>query len=183
MTLPRRITYEEYRNLPGDDRYELVEGELLLTPAPSNRHQLILGKLLRRLGNFLEEQRLAPIIPAPVDVILDDHTVLQPDLLYVSRERSTIVNPDGGTHGAPDLVVEILSPSTASRDLVVKRQLYGMYGVQEYWIVDPKERSIEVLTQQGEGLATWQRFAASDTLTSPLFPAFRLDLADVFQEE
>lgn len=183
MTLPRRITYEEYRNLPGEDRYELVEGELLLTPAPSNRHQRILSKLLRRLGNFLEEQRLAPIVPAPLDVILDDYTVLQPDLVYVSQERSAIVDPDGGTHGAPDLVVEILSPSTAKRDLTVKRQLYGQYGVREYWIVDPKERSIEVLTQQGEGLETWQRFSAPDSLTSPLFPAFRLALAEVFEVE
>lgn len=183
MTLPRRMTYEEYRNLPGDDRYELVEGELLLTPAPSNRHQAVLGNIYFGLRLFLAERRLPAPRVAPLDVILADHTVLQPDLLYVSRERSAIVDPDGGTHGAPDLVVEILSPSTASRDLVVKRQLYGQYGVREYWIVDPKERSIEVLTQQGEGLETWQRFEETESLTSPLFPAFRLDLAAVFQEE
>lgn len=181
MTLPRRMTYEEYRNLPGDDRYELVEGELLLTPAPSRRHQLILGKLYLRLGTFVESQGLAPLLFAPLDVVLDDHTVLQPDLLYVSRERSAKIESNSGVHGAPDLVVEVLSPSTAKRDLEVKRKLYGQFGVREYWIVDPDERSIEVLTQQGDGLETWQRYTSPDGLTSPLFPAFRLDLADVFQ--
>lgn len=183
MTLPRRMTYKEYRNLPGDDRYELVEGELLLTPAPSRRHQRILAKLHLRLGTFVESQGLAPLLFAPLDVVLDDHTVLQPDLLYVSRERSANTESNAGIHGAPDLVVEVISPSTAKRDLEVKRKLYGQFGVREYWIVDPDERSIEVLTQQGDGLETWQCFTAPDGLTSPLFPEFRLDLADVFEVE
>jgi Uma2 family endonuclease len=133
-----------------------------------------------RLGLFIEERELGTFRFSPLDVILRDDTVLQPDLLFVSRERNAIIDPDGGIHGAPELVIEILSPSTAKRDLVVKRRLYSQHGVREYWIVDPKAESIELLTQQGEGLETWQRFERGSALTSPLFPDFRLDVARVF---
>lgn len=183
MTLPHgRLTYKEYLNLPEDERYELVEGELLVTPAPLNRHQKILLRLAHRLLLHTEACDLGTVMIAPTDVVLSDATVLQPDVLFIRRDRESIIGPKSGIFGAPDLVVEILSPSTAERDLVVKRRLYETYGVAEYWIVDPALNVIEVLTQQGPGLETWQRYQASEILESPLLPGLRLDVSYILAE-
>jgi Uma2 family endonuclease len=183
MTLPgRRFTYEEYRRLPDDERYELVAGELQSTPAPSGHHQSIQALLLIHLGSFVLEHHMGKLLGGPTDVILSDETVLHPDLLFIARERRSIYDRERGVVGAPDLVIEILSPSTLERDLVIKRQLYGEHGVREYWIVDPEAESIEVLTHQGTGLETWQRFLLDGTLTSPLHPGLRLNVTAVFED-
>lgn len=181
MSLPGpRFTYEDYKLLPEDSRYEIVEGELLVTPAPSARHQRILARLLFRLMAYAEAGGHGTVLPAPTDVIFANETVVQPDLLFVARDRLGIINPAGGVHGAPDLVTEILSPSTASRDQVVKRKLYGKYGVQEYWIVDPDAKSIEVLTLGPAGLDTWRVFPSGSSLTSPLLTGLALSIDEVF---
>jgi Uma2 family endonuclease len=181
MTLPgRKFTYEDYKQLPDDHRYEVLEGELVMTPAPNNRHQRILLRLAARLELFTQEHGLGTCFLAPTDLILSDKTVLQPDLLFVARNRESIIGPVGGVHGAPDLVVEILSPSTAKRDLEIKRQLYSTYGVREYWSIDPEARSIDVLTHQGHGLENWHNFTADGTLSSPVLPGWRIDLAQIF---
>jgi Uma2 family endonuclease len=183
MTLPgRRFTYEEYKKLPDDQRYEVLAGELEMTPAPTNRHQRILIRLTVALETFTQERGCGTLLVAPTDVILSAGTVLQPDLLFVSRDRQSIIDPDGGVHGAPNLVIEIISPATAERDLVIKRQLYGMYGVQEYWIVDPEAISIEVLTYQGAGLETWERFLADGVLTSPALPGLQMKVSQVIPD-
>lgn len=180
MTLPKpNFSYAEYLQLPDDQRYEVLEGELVMTPAPGTDHQQILAKLTIQLGTFIEAHSLGQFYFAPVDVILADQTVVQPDFLFVRQERLDIIQ-QRGLFGAPDLVVEILSPATAQRDLATKRQLYSKYGVQEYWIVDPATRSIAVLTQQGSGLDTWQRYEATATLESPLLPGLALNLAKIF---
>jgi Uma2 family endonuclease len=180
MTLPGRLTYEEYRRLPDDQRYELVEGELRVTPAPSIRHQRLSMSLSFRLCAHLLEHGLGTLLAAPTDVLLSDQTVLQPDLLFVTRERESILGAGSAVQGAPDLVIEILSPSRAVHDLVTKRQLYTQYGVREYWVVDPEAEAIEGLTQQGSGLETWQRFSGDGTLTSPLLPGLQVNVAAVF---
>ncbi|HLO04082.1 MAG TPA: Uma2 family endonuclease [Symbiobacteriaceae bacterium] len=181
MTLPGpRLTYAEYRRLPDDKRHELVEGELLVTPAPSSRHQRISMSLSIRLGSFVLEHGLGTLLAAPTDVILSMETVLQPDLLFVARNREAIIDPHGGVQGAPDLVIEILSPSNATHDQVTKRQLYSQFGVREYWLVDPEAQSVEVLTDQGTGLETWQRMVADGILTSPTLPGLHLPVANIF---
>lgn len=183
MTLPKRsITYAEYLALPDDERYELVEGELLVTPAPLNRHQKIQMRLGAQLLLYAEAGRRGTVMGAPTDVVLSDETVLQPDVLFIARERESIIGEKSGIFGAPDLVVEILSPSTATRDLVVKRRLYQNYGVREYWIVDPESNFIEVLTPQGAELETWQRFWPGSTLESPLLANLRLDVGYILAE-
>lgn len=183
MTLPgQRLTYEEYRRLPDDQRYELMEGELVMTPAPTSRHQRILVRLSSSLDLFTYERGLGVVLVAPTDVVLSTHTVLQPDLLFVASGRTSIIDPQGAVHGAPDLVVEILSPSTAQRDLQIKRQLYSQYGVREYWIVDPDARLVEVLTHQGSGLDTWQRFTSDAVLTSTVIPGLKVKLAEIMPE-
>jgi Uma2 family endonuclease len=183
MTIPRKhFTVEDYMQLPGDQRYELLEGELVMTPAPTSRHQQILLRLAATLHGFTYDRGLGAVYPAPTDVVLSPKTVLQPDLLFVRRDRQSIVDPEGPVNGAPDLVLEILSPSTAKRDLEEKRQIYSQHGVKEYWIVDPAVKNVEVLTQQGAGLETWQRFTHDTTLTSPLLTGLQLALASVFAD-
>lgn len=180
MTLPKRMTYEEFRQLPGDERYEFLEGELLVTPAPSRRHQAVSMALSGHLWRFTLEQSLGEILCAPLDLILPDGNILQPDILFIKESRRPADELQGGVHGAPDLVIEILSPTSVQRDTVQKREVYSRNGVQEYWIVDPTGTSVEVLTQQGDGLELWQRFARESTLTSPLLPGLELDLSAVF---
>ncbi|HWI52586.1 MAG TPA: Uma2 family endonuclease [Symbiobacteriaceae bacterium] len=183
MSLPGpRFTYEDYLLLPEDKRYELIEGELLVTPAPATRHQRILLKLAVRLSVYSEANGLGQVLPAPCDVILSSENVVQPDVLYVVRQRLSIINPAGGVHGAPDLVVEILSPSTASRDQVFKRKLYGKYGVREYWVVDPAASTIEVLVLGASGLETSRVFPIGSAVVSLLLPDLLLTVDDVFAE-
>lgn len=117
----------------------------------------------------------------PTDVILAEDQVVQPDLLFVAKERKSIIQFDG-IHGAPDLVIEILSPSTSGRDQVLKRKLYGKYGVQEYWIVDPEAETVEVLTLTASGLEPWRRFVDGERLTSPLVAGLQITLSDLFAE-
>jgi Uma2 family endonuclease len=177
-----RFTYEDYKLLPEDKRYEIIEGELLVTPAPNTRHQKILFRLGLKVGNWAEEHGAGTVLHAPTDVILSSENVIQPDLLFVCKAREGIVDPNGGINGAPDLVVEALSQSTASRDQVVKRKLYSKYGVREYWIVDPSAQSIEVLSFVDSGLETWQVFTIGSTLVSPLLRGLQLSTAEVFAD-
>lgn len=180
MTLPRpRFTYEEYRQLPDDERYEVLEGALVMTPAPNRDHQTILTLMTIRLGTFVLTSDLGMLYAAPFDVILSEHNVVQPDLLFIRKDRLGIVE-ERGVEGAPDLVIEILSPSTANRDLETKRRMYSQFGVQEYWIVDPKARTVELLTQQGAGLDTWQRYEGEATLQSPLLTGLTVSLTEIF---
>lgn len=159
MSLPHiRFTYADYCLLPEDKRYELLEGELLMTPAPTTRHQRIHMRLVTRLS---------------------DENVVQPDALFIASARLAIID-EKGVRGAPDLVAEILSPSTATRDQVLKRKLYSKFGVRECWILDPASNTVDVLTQSEAGLTSWRTFAVGDTLQSPLLPDLRINVADLF---
>ena len=142
MVIPNPIvkfTYEDYLNTPEDKRYELLDGELVMTPAPGELHQSISALLGWRLVQFASENSLGRVYQAPFDVVLSDTDVVQPDLLFVSNERGHIITP-ANIQGAPDLVVEILSPSTAERDRTFKRTLYAKHGVNEYWMVDTTKK-------------------------------------------
>lgn len=183
MSVPGpKFTYEDYQLLPEDKRYEIIEGELLVAPAPTTRHQRILLELAIKLSLHSKAAGVGMVLPAPTDVILSHENIVQPDILFIAKERLGVVDPLGGVHGAPDLVVEILSPSTASRDQLVKRKLYGKYGVREYWVVDPASASIEVLVLRDSGLETWRVFPTGTVLHSPLLPDLLLPTGDVFAE-
>ena len=145
-----RYTYADYCQLPDDTRYELIDGEFYLIPSPGSRHQRVSFRLARLMADFVESLLLGVVYVAPLDVILSDHDTLQPDILFVAAGRESIITPRA-CEGAPDLVVEVLSPSTSRRDLVLKRERYARFGVREYWLVDPAARSLELLTLQ-EGL-------------------------------
>ena len=145
-----RYTYADYCQLPDDRRYELIDGELYLIPSPGSQHQRVSFRLARLMADFVESLLLGVVYVAPFDVILSDHDTLQPDILFVAAGRESIIT-QRACEGAPDLVVEVLSPSTSRRDLVLKRERYARFGVREYWLVDPAARSLELLTLQ-EGL-------------------------------
>lgn len=177
-----KFTCEDYRLLPEDKRYEFIEGELLVTPVPSASHQEILTEVLVRLWQYVKATGLGIVLPAPTEVILSYETVVQPDILFIADERLGIVDPNGGVHGAPDLVVEIVGPGTVGRDRLLKRKLYGKYRVREYWLVDPGLASIEVFVLGKSGLETWDVFPLGSEVDSPLLPDLHLRTDDVFAD-
>lgn len=133
-----QLTYQDYCNTPDDERWELLNGELVMAPSANTPHQAIAFNLVLMLGNFVRQRGLGQVRFAPYDVVLSDTNVLQPDVLFVSNERAPHIINARKVREAPGLVVEILSPSTASRDWRVKLDLYAEHGVQEYWVVDPE---------------------------------------------
>ena len=178
-----KFTYEDYRNAPGSERerYELFEGELVMVPSPSLKHQLILGNLVALLRSFVNENDLGMILFAPLDVILSEDTVLQPDILFVGKEQADIIAEEG-IRGAPGLVVEILSEATEKRDRTYKKALYARYGVKEYWLVDPSTKTVEVLKLQEQGFSQVALYACKEKalLKSPLLAGLSIDLEEVF---
>ena len=174
-----RLTYTDYCATPDDERYELLDGNLMMVPAPNMKHQKVLLTLTLKLGNFTKEHGLGTVCVAPCDVVLSDSDVVQPDLLFISRAREHILT-DENVRGAPDLVIEILSPSTADRDLGYKHDLYGRHRVLEYWIVDPIAETIAV-HRQGDGrLEAAETLGRGETLRTALLDGLKLELDDIF---
>ncbi|MYK89504.1 MAG: Uma2 family endonuclease, partial [Acidobacteria bacterium] len=151
----------------------------IMTPAPAEIHQRISILLGWRLIQFVTENGLGRVYQAPFDVVLSNTDVVQPDLLFVSNARAHVVTA-ANVQGAPDLVVEILSPSTAERDRTLKRRLYARHGVSEYWIVDTEARSVAVLLLREGGFEVAGTYGEGDTLTSPTLPGFELRVDDIF---
>ena len=182
MTVPNphiKFTYVDYLNAPEDKRYELLDGDLVMTPAPGERHQRASILLGWRLIQFVTENRLGRVYAAPFDVVLSNTDVVQPDLLFVSHERAHVVTA-ANVRGAPDLVVEILSPSTADRDLTFERRLYARHGVNEYWIVDTDAGTVTVLLLREGEFEVAGTYGTGDTLTSPTLRGFTLRVDDMF---
>lgn len=176
-----RLTLDDYRRLPSGLRYELVEGVLRqMTPSPSMVHQEICKRLARALLEWVEDQDLGKVFFAPADVVLSEHNVVQPDLFYVSRERLGIIE-EAHVNGAPDLVVEVLSPGTAEWDRITKRRIYGQFGVRELWLVDPGGRSVEVAVHDGRELATVQVYQTGASAESQILKGFALDVDRLFR--
>ncbi len=146
----RLLTYADYAALPDDGhRYQLLEGELVMTPSPNRWHQQVSAKLLSELLIHAEKLGLGVVFAAPLDVTLDDGNVVQPDILFVSKERSGILQ-GGRVIGAPDLCIEILSPGSERLDRVRKLELYARFDVTNYWIVDLGARTIEEYVLAGD---------------------------------
>jgi Uma2 family endonuclease len=174
-----RHTYKDYCATPDDERYELINGSLMMVPAPNRKHQRVLGKLYRELDRFTERHGLGEMYMAPFDVVLSDSDVVQPDLLYISRAREDRLT-DKNVRGAPDLVIEILSPSTADKDLGTKHELYERHGVLEYWIVDPDAETIAVHRPRDGRLELAETFERHDTLQTALLDGMQFKLAGIF---
>ena len=178
VVLPDR-TYADFAALPEGTLAELFDGLLIMSPAPNVFHQIIAHRLSRWLGNYAEEHHAGLVLEAPIDVRLSPETVLQPDVVFVATDRLGILAQQE-VEGAPDLVVEVLSPSTGAYDLTQKRRLYEEAGVREYWIVDPAEKTIEVLALTDDGYRTATRARAAGLVRSVLLDGFGLDLEPLF---
>lgn len=175
-----KVTYDEYCALPeGPPRYQLIDGDLVMSPSANLRHQRILVRLAAALETFVEAKSLGTIAVAPLDVVLSDVTVLQPDVLFVSEKNSNILRKEG-VFGAPDLCVEILSPSNRRFDLDIKRHLYARHGVLEYWIIDPDDNTLSCFRLQEDAERPAQIHDSSSKVTSSLLPGFELALNRIF---
>lgn len=174
-----KLTYQDYVLLPDDGkRYEILDGDLYVTPSPTARHQKVSFNLSLALGQHVRANRLGEVFAAPLDVILADDTIAQPDIMFVSNERFQIVRD--WVHGAPDLVIEILSPGTRERDRTLKRHLYARHGVRELWLVDPKANVIEVHRLDPATETPPRMFTDQDTLTSEVLPSLDLPLGTIW---
>ena len=179
LNVKTRLTYADYLKTSDDERYELLNGELVMSPSPKEIHQYILGNLYLKLGASVRERSLGKVYFSPFDVVLSDTNVVQPDLLFVSNARAAIITADN-VQGAPDLVVEVLSPATAERDGTLKLDLYAQYGVKEYWIVDPDAGTMTVLLRGESGFDVSGVYGKGQTMRSPMLEGFSVALEEVF---
>jgi Uma2 family endonuclease len=187
MSTPMRIpegkivlTYEDYVLLPNDqNRYEILEGELTVTPSPSTKHQTASGNLFILLSQYIKERNLGKLFHAPIDLILESNSVLQPDLLFVSKARQHIIT-EKAIEGAPDLVVEILSPTTSRTDRVTKAQIYARHSVPAYWIVDPEREAIEIYLLEADGYRLAATLQGKTPMAAPPFTELEIAATDLF---
>ena len=176
-------TYEDYQNLPGDDRYELINGEFILVSAPNRAHQAASMGFSLELGGIVRSNDLGWVFAAPFEVVLTDPegiNIIQPDIIFVSKERERIITP-ANIQGAPDLLVEILSPSTGRRDRTIKLDLYARHGVGEYWLADPDAQTITFMLLKDGEYETVGGYGMGDTLTSPILKGFSVSLDRIFR--
>ena len=179
MVTAVRLTYQDYANTPDDERYQLIDGELIMSESPIIAHQDNQRKLGNQMTNFVERNDLGVVYSPNTDVVLSDTDVVQPDLLFISKERQHIIG-EANIQGAPDLVVEILSPSTARRDWGVKRELYAKHGVKEYWIADPANKIVWVMLLKDGVLEIDQTCYPGDTIASIVLAGFTVKMDDIF---
>lgn len=183
-TVGKKMKYEQYREMEipdGDTNiYELINGEIVKRSSPNSPHQNLHSDLFVFLGVFVKQKKLGKLYSAPFDVVLDDENVPQPDIFFISKEREFIIDPDGPIMGAPDLIIEIISPGTARYDRGDKKDLYERFQVKEYWIADPKNASIEVYNLV-EGRYKLVSYAASEgEIESQVLPGLGLKMEEVF---
>ena len=172
------FTYEDLKHWEPDNyRHEIVEGEHFMSPSPNIYHQKIVRRLTIFLSQYVETKKLGEIFIAPVDVVFSNYDVCVPDLVFISNENLSIITEEN-IQGAPDLVIEVLSPNSQKRDKEIKYKRYAYFGVKEYWIVDPERKTIEIHDLVNNQLTAV--VPANQSLNSPLFPDLNLDLASVF---
>jgi Uma2 family endonuclease len=182
--LNKNFTYDDYLKINDDKRYEIIEGELIMNPAPSSKHQIIINNLGYFITDFVKKNNLGQVIYSPYDVILDSNVVVQPDILYISKENIKNIKKRG-LFGSPDLVVEIVSPSSLKRDTEDKRNIYKKYGIKEYWIIFPNEEIIEVLELEEGTYKVFDYSSTEDTdneqkVKSKVFAGLEIKLKDIF---
>ena len=179
-----KIKYEQFREMEipdGDTNiYELINGEIVRRSSPNSPHQRLSLKLIRALDRHIFGNQLGELFHPPFDVVLDDENVTQPDLLFISKKRAFIISKNGPVMGAPDLIIEILSPGTARYDRGDKKDLYERFQVKEYWIADPNNKSIEVYNLKKGRYKLVSYAAEKGAIESVVLPGLDLKLEDVF---
>ncbi|MCD6384156.1 Uma2 family endonuclease [Candidatus Sumerlaeota bacterium] len=172
-------TYEEYLKLDDERRYEILEGELITVPSPLTQHQRISRRLFTLIQEFVESEKIGEVFYAPLDVVLAEDIVVQPDIMFISTERKDIIT-EKNISGAPDLVVEILSPTSGYYDLIRKKKIYAKYGVKEYWIVDPDTRLVEIYENKEGKYVTIYSANEQGEVISRVIPGFKIDIKTIF---
>jgi Uma2 family endonuclease len=177
-----RLTYTDLELLPDDGlRHEIIDGEHYVTASPVTQHQRISRRLVVAFQSYLDAQPMGEVFYAPFDVVMSFHDVVVPDLIYISQSRAQLVTAKN-LQGAPDLVIEILSPSTRSRDERLKRELYERAGVEEYWIIDPDRNVVLIYRRQDAHFLPPDTFDESAVIETALLPGFELPLGDVLAD-
>lgn len=161
------------------NRYEVIDGELFVTPPPNWGHQRGLSRLQFLVSRHVFERELGEVVSAPVGVVLDDENGVQPDLVYVSRERLHVIT-EKGIVGAPDLVVEVLSPRTRSRDRGIKKRRYAAAGIPHYWMLDPRSRALETYRLGPNGYEQTGTYRPGETFRPDLFPGLEIRVDDLW---
>lgn len=173
-------TIKDYKLLPEGAPYQLIDGELVMTPSPTTFHQIISGNINEKLRAFVKKRGAGLVLFAPIDIYLDNENAYQPDLVFVSKQRRDIIKDDG-IHGVPDMVIEILSPSTAYYDIKKKYKMYEKSGVKEYWIVDPEMKSVELFTRAEQGKFILSAgFTDQGNVKSGILSGFEITLEEIF---
>jgi Uma2 family endonuclease len=171
-------TYADYQKLKEGEPYQLINGMLVKSPSPTVNHQRLIKRLVRMLM-VLEDRGLGEVLFAPMDNYFTDTEVYQPDIIFIAKENKN-VRVDKIVKGAPDLIIEILSPSTAYYDLRHKAEVYAESGVREYWVVDPMEERIDIFSNTENRFALASRVERNGEARSTIFPEFRVDVGKLF---
>ncbi|MBI5548984.1 MAG: Uma2 family endonuclease [Deltaproteobacteria bacterium] len=174
----RRYTLADYLRLPEGEPYQLIEGELFMTPAPTSRHQRAVVKLLRLLADWADRLDAGEALVSPFDVVLDDATAVQPDVLFVCKERLKII--EDRCMGPPDLAVEVLSPSNAGLDRTRKLKLYARFGVPRVWVIDCEERTFECLGLDRGAYRIEAAWTGDEVATPPGFEGLSVPLPSLW---
>jgi len=174
-----RKTVADFMRLPEGTLAELIDGEIYTrSPSPETVHQRVVGHIYLALRTFVEPRRLGEVLLSPLDVHLGTGDIVEPDVIFVRAGRRLVRR---WIYGAPDLLVEVISPSRPERDLIVKRRVYMDAGVREYWIVDPKARTVEVLALAGTRWRPAGYFRVGNAIRSRVLPGLRLPVRRVFR--
>lgn len=174
-----RKTVTDYLALPVQPRVELMEGEFFMSPAPDDRHQIATLNVASKLDAHVRRAKSGRVFVSPFDCVLSEGDVAQPDVLFVATENLGKIRRR--LYGAPDLAVEVLSPESAVRDRIVKRDLYARVGVREYWIIDPDGRAVEVMTLERGAYRLHTLFGVGDLLDSPLLGRLNVPVTELFE--
>ncbi len=177
MEVRTKLTVQElFESYPPESRVELIDGEVYEMPAPEYAHQRVVGLIYRRLSSFVEDKGLGEVVLSPIDVILSEDAVVQPDIAFIS-DLSKIKKRIEGT---PDLVVEVVSPSSLKRDITDKFRLYEKHGVKEYWLVFPAEKSVLVFTLTDKGYELFSEAHEKGKVKSKLLEGFELEVEELW---
>ena len=171
---------EQFLNLPDGTACQLIAGEMIMSPSPIPLHQLVVMELSFQMLRFVKSEDKGQVFTAPLDVSLNEQNIFQPDILFIRKDNLSIIG-EKMIEGVPDLIVEVLSPSSAYHDLRTKFRVYERSGVQEYWIVDLERKSVEVFRNSGKKLQLYQEAEGKGAVESLVLAGFSVELHSVFQ--
>jgi len=180
ITDRKKITYADYLIIDDNNRYEIFNGELYMVPAPSTNHQSVSRNLEFLIWNFVKQKGLGKVFYAPIDVVFDDDEVFQPDIVFIKSENQSIIGKNA-IQGVPDLIVEIVSPSSTFYDTIEKKDIYRKYGVKEYWLIFPDEKVIEVLSLEKGEYLEFCKSKKEGIVKSKILEGLEINSKDVFE--